>query len=50
MQLPSAKVLQAAVRFEGALVHGKDGMDCVLVCDGHGFTVEALAGHVHDIR
>lgn len=50
LELPNAKASQFDVQFEGALEHGKDGMDYVLVYNGQGFTLEALTGHVHDIR
>lgn len=50
LELPNSKASHPSVQFEGVLEHGKGGLDYVLLCDEDGFRLEALAGHVHDVR
>ncbi len=50
LSLPNNKAGQGHVQFEGALEHGKDGLDCVLVFEGGACRLEALAGHVNNLR
>lgn len=50
LSLPNSKASQGHVQFEGTLEHGKDGVDCVLVFEGGSCRLEALAGHVNNLR
>ena len=50
LSLPNSKASQGHVQFEGTLEHGKDGVDCVLVFEGGACRLEALAGHINNLR
>lgn len=50
LALPNGSTGSAAHQFRGNFEHSKDDMDCVLVFDGHGFSLEALAGRINNLR
>lgn len=50
LALPNGGTGNAAHQFRGNFEHSKDDMDCVLVFDGHSFSLQALAGRINNLR